>query len=518
MTDLQLDTLIGTGAEGVVAREGFARAVSGGAAGPDLALKLAEACRARGHAAEGLWFLGLAMPRAGLDHEALSTLLADLLAGTADGLGDDRGDVRAAAGLARLVAGLDGLPTERQVFCMRALTQAVADGAPPAAILASRFADDGWARDSETFAAFALAAHLAASGPEAARPFAERLSRLPAPGSWTLLTLAKLAAIDGDLAASEAHCRRAIAEHGENLFVLGSLAAALFCRGAEAEARASARRFADHFPPAAAERAARQREERIAELRDAISSGLTDGGDWNRIGTAAHYTEPHQVLKLWQQHRADCGAAHRYRTISAYTNATMFGRVEALLAERAGLTKVVNYGTLAGVWEDDLAGRRPEATFRGFDISELATALNNEAFRRDNLGFGSDLDTTLGDLAAIPGETLLVHCRTADVMLPAALKAVYRSCHDHGVELVLSAEYSGICLDLDFPDFAATGEETVHWSGILMIHDYDRIFAETGYRVRHSEHVPVPLLASGGGEGFQSGQLIRLVLAERTDG
>jgi len=52
VAELALDTLIGTGAEGVVAREGFARAVAGGAIDSALTLKLAGACRVRGHAAE----------------------------------------------------------------------------------------------------------------------------------------------------------------------------------------------------------------------------------------------------------------------------------------------------------------------------------------------------------------------------------------------------------------------------------------------------------------------------------
>jgi len=426
--------------------------------------------------------------------------------------------VRAAAGLSRLFSTLDRLPTERHLFCMRAVARSVADSAAPAAALAEWFSGDGWAQQSETFSAFAVAASLAAQGPEAARPFAERLSQRPAPSSWSLLTLAKLAVLDGDLAASEAHCRRAIADHGENVFVLGSLAAALYCQGNEDEARTWAKRLSASMPPAAVERATTQRAKRVAELNEAIAQGSTDGGGWNRIGSSMHYTEPARVTDLWRRHVATCSADHIYRTISAYTNSVMFGCVETLFAERTELTKVVNYGTLAGVWEDHLAGRYPDKTFRGYDISEVATALNREAFQRDNLGFGSDLDALLGDLKSIPGDTLLVHCRTADVMLPAAVKAVYERCREHGVASILSAEYSGICLDNDFPDFAAAGTESVHWSGILMIHDYDRIFADVGYGVVSSEYRPLPLLASGGGEGLQSGQLIRLVLAERADG
>jgi len=518
VAELALDTLIGTGAEGVVAREGFARAVAGGGIDPALTLKLAEACRVRGHAAEGLWFTGLALPRARLDQDDLASLLTDLFAGASDGLAGDRGDVRATAGLSRLFAVLDGLPTERHLFCMRAVARSVADATAPAAVLAERFSSDGWARQSEAFSAFAVAASLAAQGPEAARPFAERLSQLSSPSSWSLLTLAKLAVIDGDLAASEAYCRRAITDHGENVFVLGSLAAALYCQGNEDEARVWSKRLSASMPPAAVERAVRQRAERVAELNDAIAQGLTDGGGWNRIGSSVHYTEPARVTDLWRRHAETCGADHTYRTISAYTNSVMFGCVEALFTERPGLTKVVNYGTLAGVWEDDLAKRHPEKQVRGYDISEVATALNREAFRRDNLAFGSDLEAMLKDLSEMPGDALFIHCRTADVMLPAAVKAVYECCRAHGVANILSAEYSGICLDNDFPDFAAAGTESVHWSGILMIHDYDRIFAHVGYRVVSSEHRPLPLLASGGGEGLQSGQMIRLVLAERADG
>ena len=100
------------------------------------------------------------------------------------------------------------------------------------------------------------------------------------------------------------------------------------------------------------------------------------------------------------------------------------------------------------------------------------------AFTRPNLRFEHDLGRAL---AGGRGETLLTHCRTADVMLPGAVRALYRAAFEAGVRHVLAAEYYCLCVPrMAFPDFANQPVDTVHWDGILMVHNYPKLLAESG--------------------------------------
>jgi len=342
------------------------------------------------------------------------------------------------------------------------------------------------------------------------------LERLGENKPWTLRLRAKLAALQGDQGSAESRLRQAVERWGDRLGVLGELAAILYCQGREAEARGCLARSVGLVTPDLLK--ARQEENRIwaDQLNRAMAEGRADGGQKFNLGASINYSDSDEIATKWRQHFHECREADGFRTVAAYTNTVMFERVEDLFGEDPDLKKVVNYGTLCGVREHAMAGRHPERVFAGYDISEVATALNRDRFRGANLMFESDLEVLLQRLGAMAGACLLVHCRTADIMLPEAVKRVYRSCHAHGVRWILSAEYVGQQIGtMNYPNFRAQPVDTVHWEGILMIHNYDKIFPEVGYRVVDSRHRPVPLLVSGSGEGLQPAQVIRLVLAER---
>ena len=221
------------------------------------------------------------------------------------------------------------------------------------------------------------------------------------------------------------------------------------------------------------------------------------------------------MREFYEAHREECVEANGLRTVSGYTNNVMFGEVETLLAAHPSIRKVINYGTLCGIREYELAARHPGVIWAGYDISELATQWNREAYQRDNLVFDSDLERMLKELETADGEALLVHCRTTDIMLPEAVKRVYRLCRARGVTRVMTAEYFSRCIPtLAYPDFERNPVDTVHWDGILVIHNYRKILPETGYRVVRAEFCPVPLLVSATGEGLLNEQMIELVYGE----
>ena len=254
-------------------------------------------------------------------------------------------------------------------------------------------------------------------------------------------------------------------------------------------------------------------------MEQAIRDGIEDGGPEGRIGSFERYSKPSNVTEYYAGHRQECVPENVYRTMAGWTNHVMFGAVERFLAAEMGITKVINFGTLCGVLEHRLSKRYPGVHWVGYDYSSLATEMNRVEFRRENLVFHHDFDAMFAELDSIPGETLLVHCRTTDVMLPAAVKSLYRRCHAAGVRFLFSAEYfSRSLVTLRFPDFDADPVESVHWDGILMVHNYERLFAETGYRRVSSAMRPVPLLVSTSGEGMTLDQMIETVLGERVSG
>lgn len=500
---------------GAALRAQLAEALNMGRADLNLCLHLAERCRDNGTPALGLWFLVVALPQAEFRDDRWPSLFGPLLAGTLSRLGGEGGheDERSTAAFA--FATLDTSQTLVHQRLSYAVAESIANQ-PPAGLGLERLAGDRRVAGSESFLTAQLAARLFERDLDGAAEISETLNQRPEKSLWAWRTLAKLAVAKGRLEDGISLLRQAISAHGDNHFADGELATLLYCLGRKDEARTYLRRSLSLMRPEVV--AQRQKAMRGFNdtLQKAISEKLTDGGPKGGIGAAANYLDPGETGALWHQHRQACRAENTFRTISGYTNTVMFERVEALLAQNPEIQKVVNYGTLCGEREAELAEHYPDRTFAGYDISPDATHLNQETYQRGNLLFGSDLNRLLEQLSTVSGETLVVHCRTTDVMFPEAVRNVYRACWSHGVGYVLAAEYfSYSFLTLDYPDFATENLDTVQMGGIVVMHNYDKIFPETGYAVVANEYTPMPLLVSGTGEGTFGDQMIQFVLAQR---
>ncbi|MHA1598203.1 MAG: tetratricopeptide repeat protein [Alphaproteobacteria bacterium] len=501
------DSLIDDGPAGDAAREAFVE----GPSDPTVCLKLAKACDETGQSGIGLWFLAHGIAASGDAAPEFSGTYCELLSRMivpADG-------GRGCQGYEILFPALDRADEGFCYQALQAMAVAVAlDPGPALSVVAqTRLAD------SPSFQAWALNVHLFANDLDAAHASAERLSGVDAKGGWALRSLSRLAMIDGDYPLAEKLLGRFQELHGEFRQVVLEMSTALYCQGRVDEARTYMARSFELVDPEMINQRLAQIGPLGEQLAEAMANNIADGGDMGRIGASIHYTDEERVRGFWEEHKKYCGPENSFRSIPGYTNREMFSRVEKLFAERPALRKVVNYGTLCGVLEDRLAERFPDKVWAGYDISEIASGLNKAEYRRDNLMFSSNLDDLLGTLSDIDGETILTHCRTADVMLPEALKQVYRGCHAAGVELILAAEYFSYSFPLQqFPDFEAGGVDTVHLDGIVMMHNYDRIMPECGYRIISSTFGPVPLMVSVSGEGMFGDQMIHYVLAERETG
>jgi len=420
-------------------------------------------------------------------------------------------------GLRGLVRFLDRLSDPAHEDAMQDTVDALAADPPAAAARLEAAATPELRQFSPSFLGLELAVRGLIGSRPAESDDEDRLAGLGGPVRFAYRMLAKLAMLEGDHRRAADILDRGVAARVDARSILLERAAALFCAGEIVESRVAVARAFAAAPADEIRRRQQEGRDWSAQLADAIARRRVDGGAFGQIGSPAAYTQPDHVSALWRTHREDCAEEKALRSVNAWTNTVMFERIEALIAAEPDLRKVVNFGTLCGIREAALAGRHPETTWAGYDIAETATELNRANFQAPNLMFSSDLNALLGALAERPGTTLLAHCRTADVMLPEALKTVYRCCHDHGVEKILAAEYFSICVPtLDYPNFAANPVDTVHWDGVLMIHNYDSILPDCGYRVVSSEYRPVPLMVYD--HGLQEALLIRLVLAERVAG
>jgi len=510
-----IDDLTGNGPRAEETRQLLALGLESGEMDPAVCPQLAGIAAGAGRPGLGLWFLaeGLANGLASLPEAVDET--AELLARIALAIGaNDEARVAGVAG--KVFSAIDASEGGSDSAVLSALSLA---GALESRAMKS-FVD--WAEGdaglgaSQTFVTLKMMLALFRGDLSAARAEAERLLAMPATGEWTLRALAKLAMIEGDLGAAVDLFRRALDLHGERRQVLVELATALYCRGGKNAAQSVLSRSFEQTPREVLEERQNQIAQWNAQLEEAIERDIVDGGAMGRLGAAVHYTAPERVEEFWNVHRLDCVSDKAYSNISAYTNQQMFTRVEGLLEQRPEIRKVINYGTLAGVLEDRLAAVHPDRVWAGYDISDLATEWNREGYNRPNLMFSSDLEGLLRELGDIPGETIMVHCRTMDVMLPAAVRRVYRACHAHGVDLILSAEYFSFSLPtLQFPDFENDPTPSHIMDGIVMTHNYARIMPETGYRIVSSQYGPVPLMISANGEGMFGEQMIHYVLAER---
>lgn len=514
-TDFSFEDLMSDGPDGDDLRRSIAEAVAVGAVDSQLCFQVAERCHGVGREAMALEFIGMGL-RGKLVPGGwtnlvktcgINVLLSLQLTSSRDG-----GEL----GIERFCGDLDHGDDDRYTEAMEALIDGLARDVEAAGILLDQVGVRDNMPDSQSLVGLLLAASQFRGDLDRAHRFAGVLAEFQDLNSFSFRLLARFALLDGAYDRAEEICRAAIRQFGEGLFLLCQLAVSLFCQGRYAEGRQAMARSVNIIENL--KKVVDRRDEIrtwSGQLEHAIVNRTVDGGDMANIGASIRYTRPDQVKKFYAAHRQECTEENAYRTVSGHTNHVMFGEVEKLLAANPNLRKVINYGTLCGVREFELSERYPDVVWAGYDISELATEWNREAYQRDNLLFESDFGSLLTELSGLPGDALLVHCRTLDIMLPEAVKHVYRACQEAGVKRIMTAEY--FCRSMPtllYPDFEANPVETVHWDGILVMHNYARLFPEIGYEITHTEFRPVPLLASASGEGMMLEQMIEIVHAE----
>ena len=494
------------GNDGAELRDMIVRAAGAGVIAPGALRSLAEMMVAQGQPGLALWALTTLVSLPGAEVAGTGGLI---LAASASTEPPDA-PVSLESARKRLLLACDGLGDEGFSGWMAELVEAMAKAPETAGALVEGTATTEAAR------VLTLAGSLFNADLDGARKADVALAALAPLRRFTHVVRIKLALTEGDYDRAVALCRTAIDAVGADAQLTVLMTEAEFCRGNHAQGHAWAARLGDFFPPEYLAVRRNQIREWHAQFERALERDLVDGGADGRIGSFERYRAPANVADYYADHRANCTPANAFRTLAGWTNRVMFGAVEEFLAADMGITTVINFGTLCGVLEDELSARYPDIHWVGYDYSPLATAMNRESYARDNLSFHDDLDSMFAALAERSGEMLMVHCRSTDVMFPAAVKQVYRRCHAAGVRYLFTAEY--FCRNLmtfEFPDFEKNPADSAYWDGILMVHNYARLFAATGYRQVSAAIRPVPLLVSASGEGRAVDQMIETVLGER---
>ncbi len=520
--ELDINDLIGKETPDRSLKIQIEQAVETGDMTPDLCLELSRLCGERGHASRALWFAttSLKSPRE-FSEEQLNSVIK-ILTGSIENMDRVAPDAEFIHSLADFFLTLDRLSPRANENILQLMARDFA--LTPSAMEATEtICDEGFATDellkSPSFLSALLAFNVSRGRLDLAGTAARRLEGLPEITRDAYRALAKLSLIRGGLGQARNILAEGMNRTGEDYHILCEYAALSYCLGEEKEARRILSRALEFAPPGFVENRQSEISGWTKKLKEAIEKKLTDGDGIRQIGASINYSNPDMAAEVWREHRDSCAEGNEHQSIGAYTNKIMYDYIERLMAQDDQLSKIINYGVSCGILEFAMAGRYPDLCFAGFDIADTATELNKKNYAKDNLVFGSDLNSLLDSVQEIEGKSLLTHCRTMDIMFPEAVKNVYRACHGHGIDLILSAEYFSLSFDtLNYPDFSENPVDTVHWDGILVIHNPDKIFPETGYRIIDRRFIPLPLFVSVTGEGRHSSMLIQLVLAERVAG
>lgn len=514
--ELDINDLIGKEMPDRSLKTQIEQAVQTGDMALGLCLELSRLCGDRGYASRALWFATTSLKSPLEFSEEQLDLLIESLVGSIGNMDRTAPDAGFSHSLTNFFLTLDCLSPRANENIVQLMAQGFALTPEAMEAIRDEISATGELFKSPSFLSTLLAFNVSHGRLDEAGTVARQLEDLPEISRYSYRALVKFYLLHGDNEQARSILAEGMNETGEDYQILCEYAALSYCMGEENKARKVISKAFEFIPSDFVEKRRAEISGWTIKLKEAIDKKLTDGDGIRQIGASINYSSPDTAAEVWRGHRDSCAPGNEYQSIDAYTNKVMYDYIERLISQDRRLSKIINYGVSCGILEFAMAGRYRDLYFAGFDIADTATELNKENYARDNLVFGSELNSLLDSVQKREGKSLLTHCRTMDIMFPEAVKNVYRTCHDHGIDLILSAEYFSLSFDtLNYPDFGENPVDTAHWDGILVIHNLEKIFAETGYRIIDKGFVPLPLFVSMTGEGRHSSTLIQLVLAER---
>lgn len=285
-----------------------------------------------------------------------------------------------------------------------------------------------------------------------------------------------------------AEARRVLADNPAALAakpeLMSRLAGLAYIDGRTAEADAVAARVRSRCRPRVLDRVERSYR-RMDELLMAPESDRRRDG----AGVIDFYAEPNNQHRAWTEYaeRFDERKSRLQNDCLFLTD--LFVRELGPLIAGGEAGTVVNFGSLFGWMEFDLARRHPTLNVVGYDRSPVATARNRERFRAPNLTYASGAFADAVAPFADGRGFVVTHGRTASLMYPEELRRFYADCRRLGATRIVAVEDLNFALATGrFPDFASGNRASLVMGGHVMMHDYPYYLAEAGFRLESRRH------------------------------
>ncbi len=164
----------------------------------------------------------------------------------------------------------------------------------------------------------------------------------------------------------------------------------------------------------------------------------------------------------------------------------------ALRGEARDVSRFLNFGAFCARVDADLAEQFPSIEFQGIDLGARTKALNERAFRRQNLAFHDAFILDFLDERPVgPQPTMLFHARTTTLFYPKFVERFYQTCAAKGIRYLALWENNTLSyFNVRFHDFGEIPNGSVAYRNVMFIHDYKTLLERAGYEILQAERSP----------------------------
>lgn len=203
------------------------------------------------------------------------------------------------------------------------------------------------------------------------------------------------------------------------------------------------------------------------------------------------YSKAETLEKVWLQYEDEMKPSFsRYHNSSMYINTALRDSIIDCIHRDPGIGLIVNYGSAYGLLEYELAEAFPDRLVVGYDYSSVATELNANRFVRSNLVYISgNFEDEIAPYSE-DGTALMSHVRTATLMSPRELLALYSTANSRGVRYIVGVEsvMFGV-LSWEYPNYGESDMKSSLLANQMLNHDYTWYLGECGYDITNEKQV-----------------------------
>ncbi len=292
--------------------------------------------------------------------------------------------------------------------------------------------------------------------------------------------------------------------------VLGRLIGLLAAQGRDAEANSLIPLMANFLPEKFQERV----KDGIERFDKFILMNSTERETYGQ-GIVDTYSYEENQKSGWKTYQKEYSREKSYFENDTMHLAGIIREEVKAAIEQIAPKQIINFGTLYGGLEVDLAMDFPDLMVIGYDRSPVAKKLNEKKFRQKNLRFldGDYKDAVAPYLTDSP--SFLYHSRTTVLMFPDQIVEFYKCCSDMGITRIAVIEgltYSESTYAL--PSFTGSNRQTIPSGGHMMLHNYDYYLENAGYRIERKRRVPMTCHPRHTWPGKHYSFVIEVIIAE----